>query len=157
MADIAPEDIWRFIYEHDEVRSRDLEKWFVDEELPVRISRGTMYKYKEILEREGKIKAKPVLEARPPYNVYYVPKEFHNEVEVMIRSKKMHAVLDDLSLKEQLKTMDLWLEIEMVVRSMKKMGYTSKEIHCMVEDALEELHTRLVNRIVGDARTDDST
>lgn len=152
MADITPEDIWRFIYEKGEVRSKDLEKRFVDNELPMRISRGTMYKYKEFLEKEGKIKAKPVLEARPPYNVYYVPKEFHNEVEVMIRRERMHAILDDLSLKEQLKTMNLWLEIEMVARSMKKMGYPPEEIHDLLERSLEELHSGLVDRIVKDAQ-----
>jgi hypothetical protein len=47
-----------------------------------RLSRGTLYKYKRLLEAEGKIQAKPV-QSRSPYNVYYIPPNFHRQVEAL--------------------------------------------------------------------------
>lgn len=67
------DDLWIYIYEQGEVRTRDLEQRFVKIK---HMARGTMYKYKRQLEQEGKIQSKPI-HARPSYNVYYVPKKFH--------------------------------------------------------------------------------
>lgn len=79
------DDIWIFIYERGEVRTRDLEKHFVSTK---RMSRGTMYKYKRQLEFDSKICAKPV-HSRPPYNVYYVPEKYHRECEALKQYKQL--------------------------------------------------------------------
>ncbi len=151
MPAIMPEDVWIFIYDEKQVRSTQLENQFIDEGLSKRISRGTLYKYKRDLEKEGKIKAKPILEARPPYNVYYVPEEFHDKVEYAKQRRRIKSILDNLSPKGQIKTFDIWLEIEEVVHSMTKMGYPPEEIRGILTDSLEEFHSRLVDRIVRDA------
>lgn len=149
MPEATLEDIWIHIYEKGEVRSKDLEKQFVETK---KLSYGTMYKYKGILEREGKIKAKRVPPDRHhgPYTVFYVPKEFHEICEVLKNRQKIESILDDLPLKEQTETFDLWFEIEMVVNEMSKMGYPPKEIRSMIKASLEELHSSLVARIVED-------
>lgn len=69
----------------------------------------------------------------------------------MKQIQRIGSFLDSLSPKEQIKTIDLWFEIETVIHSMIKMGYSSEEIHGMVENSLDELHSRLVDRIVKDA------
>jgi len=147
MPEASPEDIWVYIYEKGEVRSRDLEKKFIDTGL---LSRGTMYKYRRILEAEGKINPRPVPNARPTYNLYYVPEKFHPQLEAVKYRQKIKSVLDNLPPTKQIVTINLWLEIEMVVREMLKMGYSPEEIRSMVEASLEALHSRLVDRIVED-------
>ena len=148
MPETIPEKIWRYIYEKGEVRSRDLKKQFEDTGL---LSHGTINKYRGILEAEGKIKAKPVKNTRPPHNVYYVPKRFHEKLEAMIQRQKINSMLDSLSSEEQIITVNIWSEIQMVVESMLKMGYPLEEIRSILVEQLEELHSKLVDRIVKDA------
>jgi hypothetical protein len=62
MASVSHNDIWMYIFEQGEVRTRDLLNQFVKSK---RMSRGTLFKYKRQLELEGKIASKPVHE-RPP-------------------------------------------------------------------------------------------
>jgi quercetin dioxygenase-like cupin family protein len=79
MTTITPDDLWIYIYEHGEVRTKDLEQEFVTTH---KISRGTMYKYKRLLESQGRIVTKTVRE-KPPYHLYYVPSQFHDQVKRM--------------------------------------------------------------------------
>lgn len=73
------DDLWLYIYEKERVRSRDIQTQFVRTK---RMSRGTMYKYLRLLESEGKIRTHTV-QARPPYNEYYVPHDFHPEIKAL--------------------------------------------------------------------------
>ncbi len=66
------DDVWIYIYDQGEIRTRDLERQFVKSRL---MSRGTLYNYKRGLESEGKIAVKTI-QAKPPYNVYYVPTKY---------------------------------------------------------------------------------
>ena len=75
----SPNDLLIYIYENGPLRAKELEQVFVHTK---RLSRGTMYKYKRILEQAGKIKATPIF-GRPLYNVFSVPKQFHQEVEIL--------------------------------------------------------------------------
>jgi hypothetical protein len=77
------DDVWIYVYENEYVRTRDLETQFVKTK---QLARGTLYKYKRLLEAEGKIRAKPV-QGRPPYNLYYVPKKYHDELEALKQYK----------------------------------------------------------------------
>jgi hypothetical protein len=70
------DDIWIFIYEHEAVRTRDLERQFVTTRM---MSRGTMYKYKRQLELEGRIQARPIA-AKPPYHIYSIPQHLREDV-----------------------------------------------------------------------------
>lgn len=79
------DDVWIFVYRHEDVRTRDLEAQFVKTK---RLARGTLYKYKRLLEAEGKIQAKP-MPGRPPYNIYYVPEQHHAEIEALIQYKNL--------------------------------------------------------------------
>ena len=47
---------------------------------------------------------------------------------------------------------NVWSELEMVILNMIKMGYDTKLIKDELSDALEEVHTRLVDRIVKDIK-----
>lgn len=85
MTSATQDDIWLFVYRQGEVRTRDIAREFVATK---RISRGTMYKYKRLLEVEGKIQAKPMA-SRPPYNVYYVPTRFHRELDALQQYKQL--------------------------------------------------------------------
>ena len=76
MSKFTIEDIWIYLYERGEVRVRELKAQFVD---TGKMARKTMYKYKKLLEAEGKLEARLVPNQRPPYNTYYVPKKFHHE------------------------------------------------------------------------------
>ena len=154
MADATPEDIWLYIYEKGEVRSRELKKQFDDSGL---LSYGTMHKYKNSLEKEGKIRAKRVLNDRTGghYYVFYVPKEFHEMCEALKYKQKIDSILNNLPPKEQTETFDLWFEVEMVVNEMSKMGYSPKEIRGMIRASIEELHSSLVDRIVKDAEKEE--
>ena len=69
MTTISPDDIWLYIHEQGHVRTRDLEHAFVKTQ---KISRTTLYKYKRILQAQGKIVSKPV-HAQPSYNIYTIP------------------------------------------------------------------------------------
>lgn len=70
------DDVWIYIYEQGEVRTRDLERQFVTTRM---MSRGTMYKYKRQLELEGRIQARPVA-AKPPYHLYSIPRHVIEDV-----------------------------------------------------------------------------
>ena len=85
MPTATADDIWLYIHEHNAVRTKDLEQEFVKTQ---RMSRGTLYKYKRVLEAEGKIQAKSV-QGRPPYNVYYIPERFRKHVEALKRYKQL--------------------------------------------------------------------
>ena len=93
---VTPDDIWLYIYDQGEVRTRDITQQFVTTK---QVSRGTMYKYKRYLELEGKIQAKPVA-SRPPHNVYYVPKRFYPQLEALKQYKQLasndHAPTEQL-------------------------------------------------------------
>jgi hypothetical protein len=116
-----------------------------------------MHKYKNSLEKEGKIKAKRVLNDRTGghYYVFYVPKEFHEMCEALKHKQKIDSILNNLPPKEQTETFDLWFEVEMVVNEMSKMGYSPKEIRGMIRASIEELHSSLVDRIVKDAEEEE--
>jgi DNA-binding PadR family transcriptional regulator len=79
------DDIWLYVHEHAAVRTKDLEQEFVKTK---RISRGTLYKYKRLLEAEGKIQAKSV-QGRPPHNVYFIPENYRKHVEALKRYKQL--------------------------------------------------------------------
>ncbi len=75
------EDVWIYIHEQGEVRTRDLEREFVKTK---KISRGTLYNYKRTLESEGKIEVKTV-QAKPPHNIYFVPEKFRGLLTALIQ------------------------------------------------------------------------
>lgn len=79
------DDVWIYIYEQGEVRTRDLERQFVTTKM---MSRGTMYKYKHQLELEGRIQAKPVA-AKPPYHLYSIPRHFIEDVAAIKETRGM--------------------------------------------------------------------
>jgi hypothetical protein len=79
MATISPDDIWLYIYDQGKVRTRDLEQAFVKTQ---KISRSTLYKYKRLLQAQGKIESKPV-HAQPPYNIYTIPSHQLRAVEAL--------------------------------------------------------------------------
>jgi quercetin dioxygenase-like cupin family protein len=74
MPQASQDDVWIFIHDHGEVRTRDLEQAFVKSK---KMSRGTLYNYKRSLESEGKIAVKPVY-AKPPHTIYYVPNKYRD-------------------------------------------------------------------------------
>ena len=78
-AKVSVNDLLIHIYENGPVRAKDLELAFVHTK---RLSRGTLYKYKRQLEQAGKIQATPIYK-RPIYNIFSVPKQFHQEIEVL--------------------------------------------------------------------------
>jgi hypothetical protein len=90
MAIVSPNDIWLYIYEQGEVRTRDLLNHFVKTK---QMSRGTLFKYRRQLELEGKIASKPVHE-RPPYNLYFVPENVHRHVEALQQYKRLPLTYD---------------------------------------------------------------
>ena len=79
------DDVWIFVYDHEDVRTRDLEQEFVKTK---QLARGTLYKYKRLLEVEGKIQARPI-QGRPPYNIYYVPEHYYAEIEAIKQYKNL--------------------------------------------------------------------
>jgi hypothetical protein len=79
------DDVWIFVHDNEKVRTRDLERQFVKTK---QLARGTLYKYKRLLEAEGKIQAKP-MQGRPPYNIYYVPEHYHVEIEALKQYKHL--------------------------------------------------------------------
>ena len=83
------DDVWIYIHEHGEVRTRDLEQRFVKTR---QMARATMFKYKHRLELEGKIKSKPV-HAKPPYHLYFVPLSLHACVEALRHYKSLPNVI----------------------------------------------------------------
>jgi hypothetical protein len=83
------DDVWIYIYEQGEVRTRDLEQRFVKTH---QMARATMYKYKQRLELEGKIQSKPV-HAKPPYHLYYVPSPLRRHVEALQHYKSLPNVI----------------------------------------------------------------
>ncbi|MCW4041254.1 MAG: hypothetical protein NWE83_10955 [Candidatus Bathyarchaeota archaeon] len=89
MATVSHNDIWLYIYEQGEVRTRDLLNHFVKTK---QISRGSLFKYKRQLEQEGKIASKPIHE-RPPYNLYFVPENMQQYVEALRRYKRFPPTL----------------------------------------------------------------
>ena len=85
MPTVTIDDVWIYIYEQGDVRTRDLEQRFVKSK---QMSRGTLYKYKRQLELEGKIQSTPV-HAKPAYNSYSVPSTHHQELEALIQYKRV--------------------------------------------------------------------
>jgi DNA-binding PadR family transcriptional regulator len=79
------DDVWLYIHQHNAVRTKDLEQEFVKTK---RLSRGTLYKYKRLLEAEGKIQAKSV-QGRPPYNVYFIPEKRRKHIEALKQFKQI--------------------------------------------------------------------
>lgn len=79
------DDIWIYIYEQGEVRTRDLEREFVTTRM---MSRGTMYKYKHQLELEGRIQARPVA-AKPPYHLYSIPRHLLEDVAAIKEARNL--------------------------------------------------------------------
>lgn len=89
MGTASMDDVWIYIYEQGEVRTRDLLKEFVKSN---KMSRGTLFKYKRGLEVEQKIASKPVHE-HPPYNLYYVPEHCQPDVEKLQIYRTSHVKL----------------------------------------------------------------
>jgi hypothetical protein len=83
MAIVSIDDVWLYVYDQGEVRTRDLEHAFVKSQ---KISRSTLYKYKRILQAQGKIVSKPV-HAQPPYNIYTIPSDQLRAVEALKQYK----------------------------------------------------------------------
>jgi hypothetical protein len=85
MATVSPDDLWLYIYDQGEVRTRDLEQAFVKTQ---KMSRSTLYKYKRLLQAQGKIKSTPV-HAQPPYNIYTIPLNQCRAVEALKHYKQL--------------------------------------------------------------------
>lgn len=83
------DDVWIYIYEQSEVRTRDLEQRFVK---TGQMARATMYKYKHRLELEGKIQSTPV-HVKPPYHLYFVPQSMHHHVQALQHYKSLPNVI----------------------------------------------------------------
>lgn len=88
MTSVTRDDIWLFIFEQSGVRTKELDTEFVKTR---RISRGTMYKYKQQLELEGKILVKPI-QSKPPYNIYYVPQKYHKVLTALQQYKSLSSI-----------------------------------------------------------------
>ena len=84
MAIVSIDDVWLYVYDQGEVRTRDLEHAFVKTQ---KISRSTLYKYKRILQAQGKIVSKPV-HAQPPYNIYTIPSKQLRAVKALKQYKQ---------------------------------------------------------------------
>jgi hypothetical protein len=87
MTTISPDDIWLYIHEQGKVRTRDLEHAFVKTQ---KISRTTLYKYKRILQAQGKIVSSPI-HAQPSYNVYTVPPSQIKAIEALKQYKHLSS------------------------------------------------------------------
>lgn len=96
MPQVTPEDLLIYIYERGQARTRDLERQFVKTRM---MSRGTMYKYKRQLELEGRIRAKPVA-AKPPYHLYYIPRQFLENVVAIKETRQTQLQEREQSLQE---------------------------------------------------------
>lgn len=81
----SPNDLLLYVYEHDQVRVKDLERVFVDTR---QMSRATMYKYKRVLEDQGKLNRQAIL-AHPPYYVYSIPERFHQEMRLLQQYRRL--------------------------------------------------------------------
>jgi hypothetical protein len=90
MATVSHNDIWLYIFEQGEVRTRDLLNHFVKSK---QMSHGTLFKYRRQLELEGKIASKPVHE-RPSYNLYFVPENVRRQVEALQQYKQLPLTYD---------------------------------------------------------------
>ncbi|MCW4041009.1 MAG: hypothetical protein NWE83_09705 [Candidatus Bathyarchaeota archaeon] len=75
----SPNDILLYVYEHNHVRAKDLERVFVTTR---QMSRATMYKYKRVLEAQGKLERHAILD-HPPYYVYAISERFHPEMRLL--------------------------------------------------------------------------
>jgi hypothetical protein len=75
----SPNDLLLYIHEHHAVRSKDLERVFVDTH---QMSRATMYKYKRVLEELGKLERRVVFD-KPPYYTYAIPERLHAEMKLL--------------------------------------------------------------------------
>jgi hypothetical protein len=73
------DDLFIYVYEAEPVRAKDMEQVFVKTK---KMSRGTLYKYKRILENHRKIQSTPV-HARPLYCLFHVPESHHHEAELL--------------------------------------------------------------------------
>jgi hypothetical protein len=154
---ITIDDVWIFIYEKGVVRAKDLEERFLKkEDLLLNpkdyLSKGTLYKYKRILEQDKKIDMTVISGIRPLAYEFSVPKKYAEEVEALKAKRKLNKILDSLNLHDVTKMVNIWSELEMVIQSMITMGYDTKIIKDELNDALEEVHTRLVDRIVKDVK-----
>lgn len=141
MLNFSEEDFWIFIYQKNIVRMKDLEEILINQQK--KLSRGRLYKYRMILEKEGKIKARTV-DARPPYSEYYVPEEFHEEVKALKLKKALQSKFENLSPKKLEYTLWILDELEEVISSMLQMGYS-----------LDDIHSMLVDRIVKDSKKEE--
>ena len=74
------DDLWIYIYQQGTVRTRDLEQAFVATR---KMARATLYRYKQQLLTEGKIRTRSV-PGRPPHNLYSVPPEHHPAIRVLL-------------------------------------------------------------------------
>jgi hypothetical protein len=154
---ITIEDVWIFIYEKGVVRARDLEEQFLKKEDRLlnpkkHLSKGTLYKYKRILEQDKKIVMRIIPGVRPLAYEFSVPKKYADEVEALRAKRRLNSIIDTLNLHDVTKMINVWSELEMVIQNMIKMGYDTKLIKDELSDALEEVHTRLVDRIVKDVK-----
>lgn len=161
------DDIWVFIYEKGRVTAKDLEERFFNPQKKSRreknkdyISRGYLYKYKGILEDEGKIARQPMKDergklVRPHRDYFFVPEEYYEDVETLIARNKAHSIVDNLTLKELIARNAIWEEIQMVITEMKKMDYTDEEIQNRLEKGLNDLHSDLVDQIVQDGEEEE--
>jgi hypothetical protein len=85
----TPDDLWIFVYQQGSVRMRDLEHAFVASK---RISRPTLYRYKKLLESEGKLIA-IAQPGKPPYNTYSVPQHHHQAIEILKQANHFPSIL----------------------------------------------------------------
>jgi hypothetical protein len=154
---ITIEDVWIFIYEKGAVRAKDLEVQFLKKEDHAlnpkdHLSKGTLYKYKRILEIDKKINMTVIPGVRPLAFEFSVPKKYAEEIEALKAKRRLNSIIDTLNLHDVTKMINVWSELEMVIQNMIKMGYDTKLIKAELSDALEEVHTRLVDRIVKDVK-----
>ena len=89
MAEVAPEDVFLFVYRKGEVRFTDLINEFVESH---KCARQTLINYKTHLEDSKKIKKKISEKTRRP--VYYVPPNCKEEAEILRAKEQLHGQIE---------------------------------------------------------------
>jgi hypothetical protein len=152
MSKYTTEDIWIYVYERGEVRGRELEAQFVD---TGKMARKTMYKYKKLLEAEGKLKAKPVPNQSPPYNTYYVPEKFHQEAEALRQQQQLIFEIRKWPLQEQIETIkNLIEEVKRLRREKRIMDLDQMPFPLVVlKEMVGEDEAKAYTNVFEDSRT----
>jgi len=95
LAEVAPEDIFLFVYKKGESRYTDLIKEFVK---PHKCAKQTMINYKKQLQAAGKLKKRISEKTGRP--VYYVPDEFKEEAENILKKRQLHDYVNNADMED---------------------------------------------------------